>query len=121
RTAGRRLSAAPATTGSTAAPNSLSGRPSASTPSISARPSTPYQATPPPPSRSSATPTARPKTMAEVKHTPGPEVDFEAVAAGVLDAIRPVVEREMREAANQLYGATMEAVQDYLSDNLNFN
>src|SRR5690606_6814312 len=62
----------------------------------------------------------RPKTMAEVKHTPGPEVDFEAVSAGVLDAIRPVVEREMREAANQLYGATMEAVQDYLSDNVNF-
>ncbi|MGU3457262.1 hypothetical protein ACLBV5_13220 [Brevundimonas sp. M1A4_2e] len=59
--------------------------------------------------------------MAEVKHTPGPEVDFEAVSAGVLHAIRPVVEREMREAANQLYGATMEAVQDYLSDNVNFN
>lgn len=48
-------------------------------------------------------------------------VDFEAVSAGVLDAIRPVVEREMREASNQLYGATMEAVQDYLSDNVNFN
>lgn len=27
----------------------------------------------------------------------------------------------MREAANQFYGATMEAVQDYLSDNVNFN
>lgn len=52
--------------------------------------------------------------------TPG-ELDFEAVASGVLDAIRPVVEREMKEAANQLYGATMEAVQDYLSDNVNFN
>lgn len=50
-----------------------------------------------------------------------PEVDFEAVADGVLDAIRPVVEREMREAANQLYGATLEAVQDYLSDNASFN
>ena len=50
-----------------------------------------------------------------------PEIDFDEVAAGVLDAIRPVVEREMREAANQFYGATMEAVQDYLSDNVNFN
>ena len=50
-----------------------------------------------------------------------PEVDFEAVASGVLDAIRPVVEREMKEAANQLYGATLEAVQDYLSDNASFN
>lgn len=48
-------------------------------------------------------------------------IDFEEVASGVLDAIRPVVEREMREASNQLYGATMEAVQDYLSDNVNFN
>lgn len=48
-------------------------------------------------------------------------VDFEAVSSGVLDAIRPIVEREMREASNQLYGATMEAVQDYLSDNVNFN
>lgn len=51
----------------------------------------------------------------------GGAVDFEAVSAGVLEAIRPVVEREMREAANQLYGAAMEAVQDYLSDNVNFN
>ena len=53
--------------------------------------------------------------------TSQPEVDFEAVASGVLDAIRPVVEREMKEAANQLYGATLEAVQDYLSDNASFN
>jgi hypothetical protein len=53
--------------------------------------------------------------------TSQPKVDFEAVASGVLDAIRPVVEREMKEAANQLYGATLEAVQDYLSDNASFN
>lgn len=51
----------------------------------------------------------------------GGAVDVEAVSAGVLEAIRPVIEREMREAANQLYGATMEAVHDYLSDNVNFN
>lgn len=56
--------------------------------------------------------------MGEGKHT---EIDFEAVSGGVLDAIRPVIEREVREAANQLYGATMEAVQDYLSDNVDFN
>lgn len=56
--------------------------------------------------------------MGEGKHT---EIDFEAVSSGVLASIRPVIEREVRGAADQLYGATMEAVQDYLSDNINFN
>lgn len=55
------------------------------------------------------------------KQTGDSAIDFEAVASDILDVVRPVVEREMREAANQLYGATMEAVQDYLSDNVNFN
>ncbi len=48
-------------------------------------------------------------------------VDFDAVSAEVLDAIRPVIEHEVREASDLLYGATMEAVQDYLCDNVRFN